>query len=108
MENLSNKKLLGKRIKELRKNLGLTQEKFAEQISIETSSLSGIESGRHFPSLFTLEKIASVLKVELIALFDFRHHIPIETMKENIIKNIDKLSDEKIKFIYRFIDKIEN
>ena len=38
--NMDNKKLLGKRIKELRKNLGLTQEKVAEIISVETTSLS--------------------------------------------------------------------
>lgn len=105
MNNFSNKKLLGKRIKELRKNIGLTQEKFAEQISIETSSLSGIESGRHFPSLFILEKMAAVLNVELVTLFDFEHHVPIEIMKKNIINNLDKLSDEKIKFIYRFLDR---
>ena len=35
----------GSRIKELRKNLGLTQEKFATQIGIKRNSLSQIESG---------------------------------------------------------------
>lgn len=35
----------GSRIKELRKRLGLTQEKFASQIGIKRNSLSQIESG---------------------------------------------------------------
>ncbi len=35
----------GSRIKELRKSLGLTQEKFATQIGIKRNSLSQIESG---------------------------------------------------------------
>ena len=35
----------GNRIKELRRNLGLTQEKFATQIGIKRNSLSQIESG---------------------------------------------------------------
>lgn len=100
----NNKKLLGKRIKELRKNQGLTQEVLAELIDIETTSLSGIESGRHFPSLPTLEKIAKVLNVELRSLFDFNHLISIDVMKANIITNLDKLDNEKIVFIHRFFE----
>ena len=101
---MNNKKLLGKRIKELRKNAGLTQEKLAELIDIETTSLSGIESGRHFPSLPTIEKIANNLNVELKVLFNFNHLLPVETMKTNIINNIDKLEDEKIIFIHKFFE----
>ena len=39
---MDKKKLLGKRIKEIRKARGLTQEKLAELIDIETCSLSAI------------------------------------------------------------------
>ncbi len=104
---MNNKKLLGKRIKELRKIKGLTQEELAEKIDIETNSLSGIESGRHFPSLPTLEKIASHLNVELKSLFEFKHLIDINKMKERIIKNIDKIPEEQIKFIYKFFEDFE-
>ena len=68
---MDNKKLLGKRIKEIRKFRGLTQEKLSEMIDLETSSLSGIESGRFYPSLHVLDKIASALEVELIDFFKF-------------------------------------
>ncbi len=101
---MDNKRLLGKRIKELRKEAGLTQEKLAELIGLETTSLSGIESGRHFPSLPTVEKIAQNLRVELKALFDFNHLIPVKQMRENIVNNLDRLSDEKVLLIYRFFD----
>lgn len=101
---MDNKKLLGKRIKELRKMSGLTQEKLAEMIDIETTSLSGIESGRHFPSLPTIERIANKLNVEIKTLFDFNHLVSINEMKIKIIKNIDKLDDSKISFIYKFFD----
>ena len=63
---MDNKKLLGKRIKEIRKYKGYTQEKLSELIDIETSSLSGIESGRFFPSLHVLDKMSAVLGVELV------------------------------------------
>ena len=103
---MDNKKLLGKRIKELRKLSDLTQEKFSEMIGIETTSLSGIESGRHFPSMPTLEKIANNLNVELKTLFEFNQLRPINEIKQDIIKNIDKLDDNQIKLIYKFFDGI--
>lgn len=104
---MDNKKLLGKRIKELRKNAGYTQERLAELINIETSSLSGIESGRHFPSLPTIEKIANTLCVEIKVLFDFNHLLPIDTKKAIIINNLDKLDENQINFIYKFFDGLK-
>lgn len=101
---MNNKKLLGRRIKELRKNAGLTQEKLAEMINIETTSLSGIESGRHFPSLPTIEKIAHNLNVEIKTLFDFYHLKSVDLMKTDIINNLNNLSDDKIAFIHRFFE----
>ena len=67
---------LGQKIRLERMKRKMSQEKLAELIDIETGSLSGIESGRHFPSLPTLEKIAINLNVELKALFDFKHLPP--------------------------------
>jgi len=104
---VNNKQLLGKRIKELRKAKGLTQEKLAELIEIETGSLSAIESGRHFPSLPTLEKIAHYLNTELEYLFKFTSILSVKEMREKITQNIDKLSDENIKFIYKFFEHIK-
>ena len=101
---MNTKKLLGKRIKELRKAANLTQEQLAELIDIETGSLSGIESGRHFPSLITLEKIAKNLNIELKALFEFKHLTSADEMKESIIKNIDKIDNDELAFIYKFVE----
>lgn len=99
-----NKKFLGKNIKNFRKSCKLTQENLAELINIETGSLSAIESGRHFPSMPTLEKIANVLNIELKALFDFKPLVPSETMKKTIIEHLDKLNDKEISFIYKFVE----
>ncbi len=102
---MGNKKLLGKRIKELRKSANLTQEKLAELIGIETTSLSGIESGRHFPSLMTLEKIADNLKIELKAFFDFNHLQTIDKIKSDIKESIESLEEDKIRTIHKLISK---
>jgi len=52
------KKLLGERIKELRKAKKLSQDKLSEQIGIDPKHLSRIEVGNSYSSLSTLEKIA--------------------------------------------------
>uniref|UniRef100_UPI004026E18E helix-turn-helix domain-containing protein n=1 Tax=Candidatus Stercorousia sp. TaxID=3048886 RepID=UPI004026E18E len=82
---MENKKLLGKRIKEIRKSKGLTQEQLSEMIDIETSSLSGIESGRFYPSLHVLEKIAQVFDVEFIEFFKFSTVILPEKLDEEFV-----------------------
>ena len=102
---MNTKILLGKRIKEIRKLNNLTQEKLAEMIDLETTSLSGIESGRHFPSLPTIEKIAMSLNVEIIELFDFNHLQSTDFIKEKIINKLDNLDNEKLIFIYEYVSK---
>lgn len=102
---MNNKKLLGKRIKELRKQANYTQEQLSEIINIDITTLSGIESGRHFPSLPTIEKIANTLKVDLQVLFNFNHLKTLEDMKNEIIKNLDTLTPDDVKFIHKFIDQ---
>ena len=105
---MNTKKLLGKRIKELRKQQNLTQEKLAEMIDLETTSLSGIESGRHYPSLPTLEKIARHLSVDMETIFDFSHLQDKEDIKNEIVKRINNLEYEKLIFIYEFVRKFTN
>mgnify|MGYP003307919335 CR=1 FL=1 len=51
---------IGKRIKELRKEAGLTQEKLAEELSVTVGYVSQIEGGRVKINLEMLGKIAFV------------------------------------------------
>lgn len=100
---MDNKKLLGKKIKEIRKSHGYTQEQLSEMVGIETSSLSGIESGRFFPSLHVLDKMSDVLNVELMEFFRFS----TIDVPENIdfeLENLIKSQNEKDKFlIYKML-----
>lgn len=102
---MDNKKLLGKRIKELRKSRKLTQEQLAELIDIETCSLSAVESGRHFPSFPTIEKIANYLNYDLKIFFDYEHLKSRKEKIENIKEIIDYLPDETINIIYKIVNK---
>ncbi|MCL5431904.1 MAG: helix-turn-helix domain-containing protein [Patescibacteria group bacterium] len=61
----------GKRIKQLRKKLGLSQEKLAELARLDYSYLNMIEAGKKNPSLKRIHKLARTLKVSLQELFSF-------------------------------------
>jgi transcriptional regulator with XRE-family HTH domain len=100
---MDNKHLLGKRIKEIRKFNGYTQEKFSEMIGIETSSLSGIESGRFFPSLHVLDKMANVLKIELIEFFKFSTVDMPDNIDSEINNIIENLNDKNKTLIYKIL-----
>ncbi len=102
---MDNKKLLGKRIKELRKTRNLTQERLSELIGIETCSLSAIESGRHFPSLPTIEKLSQILNYEIKNFFDFNHLKSNEEKLAEIESSLKYLSKEKVDLIHLLISK---
>jgi len=61
----------GKRLKDLRKQAGLTQEQLAEKVNITVESISNIERGIYSPKFSNLEKISEILEVEVKDLFDF-------------------------------------
>jgi len=64
-------RFLGRRIAQLRKARGLTQEAFAEKCGYSTEFVSLVERGLNAPSVAGLEKVAKALKVEIKDLFDF-------------------------------------
>lgn len=100
------KKLLGKRIRQLRKNGGLSQEQFAELIGIDPNSVSRIECGVHYPSLDTLEKIATVLKMEMRDLFLFNNKETAEEMRAFLVQTASEVNIEKLREAVRAIRKI--
>ena len=62
-------KRIGKRIKERRESLGLTQEAFAEKIGVATNYISTIERGASFPRCEKLIAIINGLECSADAIF---------------------------------------
>nr|DAK85609.1 MAG TPA: Repressor protein CI [Caudoviricetes sp.]DAZ55459.1 MAG TPA: Repressor protein CI [Caudoviricetes sp.] len=54
---------MNERIKQIRKDAGLTQEKFAERIGLKQNSIALIESGKRTPSEQTVLSICREFKV---------------------------------------------
>lgn len=65
------KKKFGDRMKDLRKNKGLSQEQLALDIEMDLTSVNEIEKGHRSPKLITMYKIAQALGVSLRELTDF-------------------------------------
>ncbi len=65
------KDLVGKRIKELRLNKNLSQEKFAELCELDRTYITSLENGKRNISIVNLEKICNALGISLKDFFDF-------------------------------------
>ena len=61
---------LGARIRSLRKENNLSQEKLALMVGVERSYLARLEGGKRNPSIDVVEKIAGGLNVTLAELFE--------------------------------------
>ena len=99
------KKLLGERIKRLRKNRGLTQEQLSEIIDITPRNLSRIEVGESFVSADTLDKIIEALSVTAEELFAYENIKEPKELLADIYTALDEIKTNKqqLEKIYRLI-----
>ncbi len=101
------KKKIGTRIKELRKQRNLSQEKLAEMLEIAQNTLSYIETGNHFCTAETIEKLITALNIEPHELFTFEHF----KSNEELIKEINKILEQnpaKITEFYKILKAMTN
>jgi transcriptional regulator with XRE-family HTH domain len=85
MTNL--RQLLGTNIKIYRNTCGISQSKLAERVDTATNYISAIESGRRFPSVEMLEKIALALEIDTPELFSVKN-VQISIEKREIEEQI--------------------
>lgn len=97
------KMLLGARIKELRKRVGLSQDQLAENVGIESKYLSRIEVGKRQPSLDALERIADSLHVEMKELFDYTHLDNEAISQRGIESALMGASNEEMRLVFKLI-----
>lgn len=62
----------GKRIAELRKQSGYSQEQFAYKCEVDRTYIGTIERGEKSPTLNTIGKIANALNITMKELFDYK------------------------------------
>jgi transcriptional regulator with XRE-family HTH domain len=62
------RRLVGRNVKRIRLEKGLTQEQFAERSGFTQQYVSGLERGRRNPTIVTLYELSQALGVEHVAL----------------------------------------
>ncbi|MCR5261965.1 MAG: helix-turn-helix domain-containing protein [Candidatus Gastranaerophilales bacterium] len=105
---MDNNKLFGKRIKELRKKNGYTQEQLSEKLGVFQKQIGNIETGTCFTTMNNLEKLSDIFDVEIKDLFDFNHLENRDTAIQKINDILAKSSDEEVQKFYKIINAIKN
>lgn len=82
---------LGEKIKEARKQCGLSQEQLAEKMSVSRSAIAKWETDKGLPDIDNLKALAGFLNVSVDYLLGFFTDSPFGTPELiNSFKNIDK------------------
>ena len=77
----------GEKLKEARKNAGLSQEQFAEKMSVSRSAVAKWETDKGMPDVNNLKVIAQLLNVSVDYLLDEDERFSFNEIKESI--NLD-------------------
>ena len=94
---------VGERIAKLRKNLGLTQEKLAEQADISIQFLVQIEHGKRTMKIATLRKLCAALSVSADYIINGAEEQPCSAEINSILAPLSDNEREKaIKLLAAF------
>ena len=65
------KQAVGKRVKELRNKIGISQEELADTAQLDRTYITSVECGKRNISIVNIEKLANALDVTLAEFFTF-------------------------------------
>ena len=65
------KLLVGKRVRELRNSIGISQEELADLADLDRTYITSVECGKRNISIVNIEKLANALQVSLKKFFSF-------------------------------------
>lgn len=94
------KKLIGDRIRDLRKKKGLAQEKLGSKAKLHYTYIGGIERGEKNVSIITLSKIAKGLGTTVNEIFNIPKDIKDpDKLRVSLLKEIDKSDPEIVRLV---------
>ena len=101
-------RLLGLRIRELRKAKRLSQEALAEKAKIHYKFLGGIERGQTNPTIHVLDDIANALGVSLADLFVFDSFVAdTKQLRKELLEVVRKSDLERLRALRRFARSVQ-
>lgn len=109
--NNSDSEQIGRRIKEARRKLGLTQEELGERARLHYSYIGQVERGSKIPSLRTLKKIAAALNIGLDTLLEDtpeKEISPQQLLARELMSTVKNSSPDDIKMFIKIIRQIQD
>ncbi|MGQ3740891.1 helix-turn-helix domain-containing protein [Bacillus sp. Fil] len=109
MENI-----IGKRVKEIRSKLKMTQQEFADSISVSKSLISLIELGIKKPSIETINKMSNKGNVSVDYILGKTNQknsseefsTDIKRKLDQTVNRISQLTEEQQKFLLKMINSM--
>lgn len=94
---------LNTRLKELRKENGITQSELAKSLNVSRSSIAMYENGERIPSYETLEVISDFFNVSILYLLGKES---VDYSNEELFKINEKLSDNQKRLLLAIAKQI--
>jgi transcriptional regulator with XRE-family HTH domain len=100
---------VGRRIRELRKSRGWSQEKLGELADLHPTYIGGIERGERNVALENLSQLAAAFGLTLSQLFDYQKagSSKREILRANIITSVRKRNEGELRLLQKFIDAFD-
>ena len=103
------KRLIGDRIRQLRKEKGLSQEKLGYESELHCTHIGSIERGQKNWSIDTLIKVAKGLNVEVADLFNFpMPPADAKKLKKALFEDINASSPESVKILSNLLNGLKS
>jgi transcriptional regulator with XRE-family HTH domain len=87
------RKVLALNMKYYRKKQGISQAKLAEEADITENYIAMIETGKRFPTVTIIERIAKALQRDTVEFFSVKQDDPLrkKTIKTKILTDIEAI-----------------
>lgn len=98
---------LGRRLRALRRESGLTQAVVARHAEIGNEFVSRLENGQGSPSLDTLGRLAAALDIPVSELFQFENESPTQQRTtKRLMRVLNRLGEEEIDLVLRMAEQV--
>lgn len=97
MRKILSSKEIGFRLKQLRQQAGISQERFAEVVDISTFQLQKYESGQNMMNSDKLQRVVNALSLPVQALFsEGNEHLPIGVAEQLLLDSYRAIPNKDI------------
>lgn len=100
------KKLFGKRIKELREKHNMTQEELSVLLNVEWQHISRLETGKNLPSCPILISLAKIFDIDIRTLVDYEYLDDKKHVDKSIENLLNIATDEQKCLFYKILKAI--